>query len=248
MKLDTTELQHIEAAAGLGRTDLYTAIHKALRAWMSHTLLRLGQLDTSDELDCGEVMTELEQLLDALQGHLETENNFVHTAIEARRPGAIEGIERDHAAHKAAIAQLRRHAQALLHAAPAARDPSALFLYRELALFVAENFEHMQVEETQNQQLLWSAYSDQELLAIHGAILQSIPPQKMAAMLSWMIPALNPAARARLLSELRANAPAAAFDGMLGLAQARLSTRDWVKLTNALGLPQVPGLVEFSLA
>jgi Hemerythrin HHE cation binding domain len=247
MKFDATELQRLEAAAGAGRVDMYSAIHKALRAWMSHVLLRAGQMDADDEIDCREVVAELEQLLGAMQGHLETENRLVHPAIEARNPGALVEIERDHAAHEAAIAQLQRHAQAMLSAPAGARGAAGLFLYRELALFIAENFEHMQVEETQNNQLLWAAYSNEELGALHGAILQSIPPEKMAAIMRWAIPAQAPAARAQMLAEMRANVPAAVFEGMLGLAQARLSTRDWTKLTSALGVPQVPGLVELSL-
>ncbi len=246
MNFDLIELSHIEAAAGAGRLDLYAEIHKALRAWMSHVLLRLGQMDTRDEEESAAVVGELEHLLAAMQAHLTTENTHVHPAIEARRPGALAQIEQDHRAHEKSIANLSRLAQAMLAANAKARESAALFLYRAFALFLAENLEHMQVEETLNNQLLWSAYDDSELLAIHQGILASTPPEKMAAIASWMIPAVTPAARTQMLSGIQASAPAPAFLGMLNIAQSRLSVRDWSKLSQSLGLPAAQGLVDLS--
>ncbi len=246
MKFDATELHLIEATSGQGRMDIYTDIHKALRAWMAHTLTCLGQLDASDDTSTTEVMAELAQLLDVLHGHVETEDTFVHPAIKARHPGAVDEIEQDHESHRLVIAQLRSQAQALLAVPAAQRAPAALSLYREWSLFVAENLDHMQVEETLNQQLLWSAYSDEELMQLHQAILAAQPPEKMTLVLRWMLPAITPSARAQMLLAMRATAPVEVFEGVLQLAQARLSVRDWIKLTQALNLPQVPGLVDFS--
>lgn len=246
MKFDATEQRYIEVATGHGRLDLYVEIHKALRAWMSHVLVRVGQMDSTDDEDCRAVVSDLGDLLDTLQGHLETENAFVHPAIEARRPGAIVEIEDDHREHQTSIDQLHHHARAMLCLPTADREASALFLYRELAFFVGENLQHMQVEETLNNQLLWSAYSDEELQNIHVAILSSIPPKKMAGILYWMLPAIAPAARAHMLTQMCATMPVDAFAGVLDIAQSRLESREWTKLTLVLGLPQVPGLVNLS--
>jgi len=51
-------------------------------------------------------------------------------------------------------------------------------LYRHLALFIGENLQHMQVEETENNAALWALYSDDELAAIHDRLLASVPPKK----------------------------------------------------------------------
>jgi hypothetical protein len=67
-------------------------------------------------------------------------------------------------------------------------------LYRALALFVADNFQHMQVEETAHNAVLWAAYRDDELMAIEQAIVASIPPDAMAEALHWFLPALTPRA------------------------------------------------------
>ena len=240
MKNDTTEFASVEAVGGSGRIDLYADIHKALRAWMGHVLTRLGQADAQDPADCAEAVAEMNQLLEVMQMHLETENSIVHPAIEARRPGTIQGIIDDHTGHAASIRRLRELGVSLLGAPMQERAMVALYLYRTLALFVAENFEHMQCEEIRNNQLLWSSYSDAELLAIHDTIIQHHSPQDMARLLPWMIPAMPPASRAAMLGGMRATAPAQVFEGVLAIAKAHLQPRDWRKLASHLALEGAP--------
>ena len=107
-------------------------------------------------------------------------------------------------------------------------------LYRHLALFVAENFEHVHNEETAGNALLWATHTDAELMAIHGALLASIKPQEMAVALRWMIPALNHAERVAMLRGMRHDAPAPVFQSVLRIAREHLAPRDWEKLTAAL--------------
>ena len=108
---------------------------------MSAVLTSVGQLDADDDLQCREVMADVQQLLDVLRGHVETENTMVHPAIEARYPGALAGITAEHAGHEVAIEQLRHYARTLLTISGKERGAFALFLYRELSSFVAENLE-----------------------------------------------------------------------------------------------------------
>jgi hypothetical protein len=104
-------------------------------------------------------------------------------------------------------------------------------------LFVAHNFEHMQREETDHNAVLWSAYSDAELIGIENALKASIPPEDMAIFARWMLCANDHAFRVMMLGGVRAHAPAPVFDMLLGLARAHLSNRDWRKVAQALELP-----------
>ena len=241
MKTDAQEIHAIESASGSGRLDLYNSIHKALRAWMGHTLTRVGQMDPTDAEECRTVAADVNELLGAMLEHLQTENTWVHPAILKHYPDALLKIQGDHAAHEQSIKNLRSMAASVV-SSPASATASAAQLYAALAVFVGENLEHMQVEETYNNQLLWQAYSDAELLEIHHAILASIPPEKMASVLRWMLPAISAPARAQMLMGM----PAEAFTGILALAHARLSSSNWTKLAMALNLPQVAGLVDLS--
>jgi len=234
MKIDTIGMQKIVEATGIGRPHLYTGIHKALRKYMSAVLTSVGQLDATDDLQCREVMADVQQLLDVLHGHVETENTMVHPAIEARYPGTLAGITAEHAGHEVAIEQLRHYTRTLLTLSGKERGAFALFLYRELSSFVAENLEHMLREETQNQHLLWAAYSDAELLAIEEAIHASLPPEKMAALLPWIVSAISVEERLAMYRGMRQNAPAFVFDNALSVARSCLPARAWEKLSTAL--------------
>ena len=225
-------------AAAAPRVDLYTAIHKALRLFMSDTLARVGRLDTGDGSELNATLLQLNALLEACRSHVAKENTFVHTAIEARRPGGSERIAGEHADHLDAIAALEAEAAAL-RALPTA--PAALRLYRHLARFVGENFEHMHVEETVHNAALWAAYSDTELLEIHHRILASIEPLEMALVLRWMVPALSPAERAAMLGEMQQQMPPEAMRGVLDVVRPHLDAQAWAKLARALNLPPVPG-------
>jgi Hemerythrin HHE cation binding domain len=226
--------------ATAARVDLYTGIHKALRLFMNETLARVGRLDHDDPVDVNATLAQLQSLLDACRSHVVKENKFVHTAIEARCPGASERIGSEHIEHLDAIAALEAEAAAL-RALPGAG--AALRLYRHLARFVGENLEHMHVEESAHNGTLWAAYSDAELLEIHQRILASIDPTEMALLLRWMVPAMSPAERAALLGDMQTQMPPEAMRCVLELVRPHLDDSAWAKLARALRLPPVPGLV-----
>ena len=115
--------------------------------------------------------------------------------------------------------------------------------YLALALFVADNFQHMHTEETVHNSALWAAYSDAELIGIHDALVATIPPAEMMLVMRWMLPQLNAPERLEVMQGMRAGAPAPVFEGMLTGTQGLLNQRDWAKLARGLGLPPVPGLV-----
>jgi hemerythrin-like domain-containing protein len=183
------------AAKPLPRHDIYCAIHKALRLFMTDTLARVGRLDTGDAADVADTVVQLRQLLNSCRGHVARENCFLHPALEARRPGASSLIGAEHDEHLEAIATLEAEADAL---AARPEPAAALRLYRLLSRFVAENFDHMLVEENRHNAVLWEAYSDAELEALHGRLVASVPAAEMQLLLSWMLAALSPAERAHL--------------------------------------------------
>jgi hypothetical protein len=203
MQITSQELESV-AAAEAPRFDMYSGIHKALRAFMADTLLALGRMDPADEADVAQATGRVLELVAVCAGHLQHENEFVHAAIEARAPGASAAIGHEHEGHVQHIARLSDLVAVLRAAAPESRGSAALRLYRELALFIAENFEHMQVEETAHNEVLWARYTDAELVAIHDALVASIPPQESIVISSWLLPLDYPEVILILLSYMRA--------------------------------------------
>jgi hemerythrin-like domain-containing protein len=230
-----------KAAPTAPRVDLYSGIHKALRLFMTDTLLRVGRLDTGDADELAATLAQLRALLELCRSHVAHENEFVHAAIEARRPGASQRIAAEHVEHLDAIAALEAEVAAL---AALPREPAAQRIYRHLARFIGENFEHMHVEESSHNATLWSLYSDAELLEIHQRILAAVDPAEMGLVLRWMVPAMSPAERAGMLGEMQRQMPPEAMRGVFDTVRPHLNDSAWGKLARALNLPIAPGLTE----
>lgn len=233
MQITSRELAQV-AAAETPRFDMYTGIHKAMRAVMADTLLALGRLDADDEEELADVSQRVLQLLGMCESHLAHENAFVHKAIEARAPGASDAIAHEHAEHRQAIAALASQVAGVQSAPAHQRHAAALALYRALSLFVAENLQHMHVEETAHNAVLWARYTDAELVAIHDELVASIPPEEMMGFARWLVPSMNPLERFHLLADMRSKAPAPAFEAVLAVVRPHLAPREWRKLEGAL--------------
>jgi hypothetical protein len=213
------------------RYDIYAFIHKGLRAFMAHTLLRVGELDPLDPDEVADVTQGVAALLDICCKHMRHENDVVHAAMEARRPGSAGTMAEEHVQHERDIAALRQLLARVPGNAPAAQD-----LYRALSVFVAHNLVHMHREETQHNQVLWETHSDDEIYALEHRIVASQAPEDARLALRWMLPHMNPAERAVMLQGMRAAAPPAVFQDVLGLVRPLLGGRGWHKLSAALAL------------
>ena len=216
------------------RFNMYVPIHKALRAFMGDTLAAVGRLDPTDDSDVAVTLDQARTLLTVLTVHLEGENAFVHPAMEARRPGSTAQTAHDHVEHQCALAELAALIEAVPRETGAERATAVATLYARLALFVAENIEHMGMEERDNMAVLWADYSDRELAALDGAIVAHVPPAAKAVALRWMMVALNHAERVHMLQNVRRAAPPETFEGLLAIARSHLNGRDWAKLAAAL--------------
>jgi iron-sulfur cluster repair protein YtfE (RIC family) len=229
-----SEVASIAAVVNRGRFDMYSAIHKAIRLMLANAMVAAGQLDTDDDEAITRLGGQVQQLADHCQRHLEHENAFVHTAIEARAPGMSGRIAGEHEQHESDIRTLRHYLRALVSAPHGERAPAAAALYHALALFTAHNLEHMYIEETEHNRLLWQHYSDAEIAGIHARLLAHIPPPESQMTMRFMLPAMAPAERLATLRGMKAAAPAFVFDGMLGLAKSVLPAPEWQKLDAGL--------------
>lgn len=227
------------AATEAPRLDLYAPIHKALRAMMADALVTLGQTDGVDEPALDDALGRVGALLSLCTGHVQHEDEFMHTAMQARAPGAADCADGHHAEHRQALGELHGLVQCVRAAQPAHRYPAIMRLYRALAVFIGENLVHMHMEETDHNAVLWSHYTDGELGALHDRLVQSIEPQEMAVVLRWMIPALSPMERVGMLADMRAKMPPGAFEGVLELARGHLPPPAWAQLSRGLALAPV---------
>jgi len=219
------------------RYNFYRNIHKALRLGHCRMLAAIGCNDFNNDHRTGELLDSLRALIGLGRSHLEIENREIHSALEARRPGASSHAAEDHDHHEQSFAELESLIRAIEVAVPGRREIAGRALYRRYALFAATDLEHMNEEETELLQALHEAFTDEELLAIEGRIVSSIPPVKMMAYSKLMIPALNHSERVELLGKMRKAMPEAAFDGLLAEAvRPSLAAEDYIAVIDAVML------------
>jgi predicted ester cyclase len=215
------------------RFDLYGQVHKGLRAFMCDTLVELGKLDSGNDHEVKRVLDQLDQLLDYCLGHIAKEDTYVHAAMQERDPKAALIVSAEHKEHAAAIEQLRAAAQAVACASGLMRDQAAGRMYGAFARFVAENLEHMHLEESQHNGFLWAHFSDDELAGIHGAIMAATSPADMALGARWIVPFLTPGERTALIEGLRATMPGDVFDAVHAMIRPHLPRAEQGPTANA---------------
>jgi len=189
------------------RFDIYLHVHKGLRAFMVDALTNVGRINAADPIEVAAAVAQVRSLLDICRAHLFTENQFIHAAMEARRRGSACTTATQHVQHEEAFEQLETRLRAIETAAGSDRATRILDLYHSLALFVAENFQHMHAEEHENNETLWAIYSDAELHALHAEIMASLEPAKMVNFARWILPYVSHQERAAILSGMQRAAP-----------------------------------------
>lgn len=232
----SSTLPHRPSPATPQRVDLYAHIHKALRHEMQQVCHQLGTLDVTHAAEVGATLGRLDALLAELAHHVQREDEFIHAAVAARLPGAAIPTQADHEDHTQAIERLGALADTLRLAMPHERTDLATRLYQQFAHFVGENLLHMHLEETAINALLWSAYTDDELLALHDRLLASIPPAEMFETLALLARALNPRELSALLEDIRQKSPPPAFATVLNHVRNQMAPSRWARVSQALAL------------
>ena len=212
-----------DAAAAPERREIYHLVHKGLRAAMSDALIRLGRVDLDSVAQQADALGAVAELLGLCREHLEHENNFLHTAMEKVVPGASRACADDHVHHVKSIADLQVRLDDAMAADAPARERAFKVLYRLLASFVAENFAHMEIEESTNTELFWRHYSDADILAIEHQIHAHIKPERMMTWLRWILPNVTRQQRAVMMRGMQAGMPPELFSGILDMVKPHLS-------------------------
>jgi len=215
------------------RFDIYAGVHKGLRAFMADTLTCVGRTDYMDALERQEAATQLRSLLDTCGEHLAHENEFLHVAMERRAPGSAARCAHEHVQHVAHIAVLRHSLDEAMHASTDALAVAWQHMYQALSRFVAENYEHMLLEEREHNAVLWAHYTDAEIIEIHDALLASIPADEMALHFRWILPQLSHPERVAMMGGMRQGMPDEVFASQLDMARPLLNARAWHKLQAA---------------
>lgn len=215
------------------RPDLYTSIHKGIRAMLNHLVERSSRTSFTDVDQVTALVLEVDDIFELLASHAHTENRFVHPLLASTAPSVLEQLEHAHEDQEFTLPQLRGLLTLAAEGGPQAPARGHRFVLA-LTRYVAEQLEHMATEEELAMGAIWDAHEDAAILAVHGSIIASIPPAKMFRYMRWTLPALSPEERHGMLMGMQASAPAPAFAAMMDLCRRVLAQDQWDRLPEPL--------------
>lgn len=215
--------------------DAYSNIHKCVRSVLFSTAIEIGAADAANLAARRQVGARVAAASALLASHAKHEDVHVQPAIVRELPGLAGRITDDHARFDLQTEWLQELAAAA--ALTADRPRRALHkLYVEFNAFTSAYLDHQDYEERVVMPAMEQAIGVPAVVAIHEAIVSSIPPQEMAETLAIMLPVINIDERVEMLDGIRMGAPAEAFAGVCALAASVLSKADYTQLSSRLGL------------
>jgi hypothetical protein len=209
------------------RVDVYSTVHKALRAKLYDLGLELGRCDLASPAEARIALEAYRRTMGFLREHHHNEEAFVDPLIAGAAPELVAENARQHEVILAELAGLdalaeRREGKAL-----------ATAYNRFLARYLA----HMDHEETELQEVIWDTLSDEEIGALHGRIQGSLPPGRFLEWVEIMVPAASLDERARLLGGVKRHAPPQAYEAVAAVAERVLGGAAWQAVRARAELP-----------
>ena len=216
--------------------DLYRDVHKGIRSELFGLTSEAGRLDRGDGTARVALARRVSALRELLVSHAAHEDTHVQPLLEEHMPALAGEVARAHARIETTLVVLDDTADAAVRAPAREARHRVHQLYLDLAVFTATYIEHEEVEERLVMPALEAAVGPDTVVAVHQAIVSSIPPDELATDLGIMLPAMNIEDRTELLGGMQAGAPAEVFAGVWALARSVLDERDTVALARRLEL------------
>lgn len=177
------------------RIDLYTTIHKGIRALLFDLAASAARLDPADGPAIRSMVDQVDRTVRFLEEHSDHEERHVMPELRVVAPEVEASLARDHEHLEELAADVTRAAHQLARADRPEAAQVAKHLCRLVNQLTAAHLAHMHREETEANEALWSGFEDPGLAAIHGHIVASISPERMAEWMEFVLPAVSPAER-----------------------------------------------------
>ena len=215
--------------------DFYRQIHKGIRHALFHTVLRAGSLDVADTDAVDGFLEAQRSLLALLRSHHHHEDVFIQPLLEEHASALALSIAAQHGDVEEGMARLEQGGERLATVARPGRAGAAHNLYLDLSRLTSAYLAHQLVEETQVMPELRAVMPTDELIGVDLAIRGSIPPQEMAAVMTYLLPAMDVEERTEMLGGM-AMAPPPVFALFREAAEAGLSAEQWAQVAQRIGI------------
>lgn len=190
------------------RFNMFSMIHKALRSMLYDAANALQAADFTNVEATEQAFEKVNLILELFDDHADHEDNHVLETARIHNPTLIAMFEKEHVTDRRLCAALRS-AMSEYRAANTVPDRivSGSKVFYAFNLFIAFNLEHMNKEENELSQTLWANYTNEDLMAINGKIIASVPPEKVIINITWMMRSCNDMELINFIKNANATAP-----------------------------------------
>lgn len=194
------------------RVNIYGFPHKGLKNALSQLLYAASRCDSTDTHSITALKTLSDEVTLLLELHQEAEDQVVLPALEAKLPGSTHQNSAEHDRLHALVEDIRQQTEQL----EAGQSPAATAdLFSAIGNFYAQYLNHMAEEEGDINHVIWSAFSDQEILGWQPQIMDKLTSAQKMLWFRFIIPALTPFERQIMLGGVRESVPAEAYAGII---------------------------------
>jgi hypothetical protein len=176
----------------VSRVDLFSVIHKGIRALLFELSRDAARVDLTSTHAVDGLVAQVERTLGFLDEHAMLEDTHVFVALRSLDPDLADELARDHRSLEIVQLEVERAADALALAQLSARSDAGAHLLRTINHLVAAQLIHMNREETEVSATLWAGFSDAELITIRTRTKDSLSPARHVEWMELIAPELNP--------------------------------------------------------
>jgi hypothetical protein len=227
--------------------DLFTPIHKAIRAMIYNVGGRLQSNDFTDITGSKPLLADLEHEFSAaisagcvlclLHQHASDEETGVFPAVAKHNAALVQAFIEDHHVLARQLDAITKMARELpLETQPEERVQLGITLNQKANVFFAAYVNHMNREEEKLVPLMRDRFTDDQMRAMRGAIMGGMPPDRLASILRWMLPSLNVVELTDMLRGIKASSPPQVLQFISGIAIERVDPQRWQTVKERVGI------------
>ncbi len=209
------------------RFDLFTSIHKALRAMIYETGGALQTADFADKRSAQGAVDALAPVLGQMRHHHDLEEEHVFPRVRPFEEEMIDDLQAQHEQVERLLGIAAVAADETSSADSTARAGAGVDLNRRYNELTALFLEHLAHEEAILLPATWKHFDDAQLVAIQSAIIAAQQPEDLMQSLQWMSKGLNRLELVDLLGAAKGTMPPPALDAVRQLGAASMEPAAW---------------------
>lgn len=218
--------------------EIYSPIHKGLRARLFGVSVNAGKIDHTDQDALNAFYEDFSSLVASIRSHHTMEEKFYHPLLAGRVPGGAEQLEEEHQTVEHLMNNLVAHLERI-------KGKSTKFekrkeLCREFYLafnrFIAFFLNHINDEEEHYEPTLRNLCTIEELDNAEISLVGSQKPEEGLENWQMMVSGANAEELANVVVRARIALPPEVIQAGLQLAEGALSARDFTILKAKAGI------------